>query len=267
MLRPDDVVIVTFPRSGTNWTSFLVANALVHGREESPTLADFRRVLPGLNGEYFEGRGWAGWRLRVSYRKLPSPRIFSVHAPYDPSFPKVVYVVRDPRDVLVSNFHFQRLVGRDRGAAINEYVMGTVSGADQWPCPWDAHVRDWALSGHPNVIVISYEELHEDPARALARILDFAGVDRPQAAVEAAVQAASFERMRAHEETTGLPPPIQKMRADEQERFIRRGRRGAWQDELDEECVWAIESAYGETMTAMGYVLSASPRSPELAAQ
>ena len=198
MLRPDDVLIVTFPRSGTNWTSFLVANALVHGREESPTLADFRRFLPGLNGEYFEGKGWAGWRLRVSYRKLPSPRIFSVHAPYDPSFPKVVYVVRDPRDVLVSDFHFQRLVGRGGGAAIKEHVMGIVSGADQWPCAWDAHVRGWALSGRPNVIVVSYEELHEDPASVLRRILDFAVVERPQAAVEAAVQAASFERMRAH---------------------------------------------------------------------
>jgi hypothetical protein len=259
LLRPDDVVIVAFPRSGTNWTSFLVANALADQGGEPPKFIELRRLVPELNGLYFDGKSWDG-RDQRGFRRRPGVRFFRCHAPYDPGFPKVVYIVRDPRDVLVSYFHLQRLTGRDRGASIEEIVTAT----DHWPCSWDAHVRSWAFGGHPNVLVVSYEELHKDAASVLQRILGFAGVERPRAAVEAAVRAASFEQMRRHEETTGAP--LKAKRVDKSERMVRRGRLGSWRDELDEETVRAIESAYGETMVAMGYVLSASPRSPELAA-
>jgi estrone sulfotransferase len=259
LLRPDDVVIVAFPRSGTNWTSFLVANALADRDGEPPKLIDLRRLVPELNGMYFDGKSWDG-RDQRGFRKQPGVRFFRCHAPYDPGFPKVVYIVRDPRDVLVSYFHLQRLTGRDRGASIEEIVTAS----DHWPCSWDAHVRGWALGDHDNVLVVSYEELHEDAASVLQRILGFADVERPRAAIEAAVRAASFEQMRRHEETTGVP--LKDKRMDKEERMIRRGRLGSWRDELDDETVRAIESAYGETMMALGYVASASPRSPELAA-
>jgi hypothetical protein len=97
-------------------------------------------------------------------------------------------------------------------------------------------------------MVVRYEDMKEDATRELARVLSFGGLDLPGSAVESAVEAARFDRMRKLEEKFGPVWP-----GSGEERTVRRGTVGGWRDELDERTLAAIERVYGATMDRVGY--------------
>src|SRR5262250_161756 len=106
-VRPDDVFLVSYPRSGNTWTRFLVAN-LLHPHEPA-TFANIERMVPDI---YVNSQ--------VALLRVPHPRVLKSHEPFDPRYKKVVYIVRDPRDVAVSMYHWEIKRGRIREE-----------------CPWD----------------------------------------------------------------------------------------------------------------------------------
>src|SRR5208337_5516979 len=85
-VRPDDTFLVSYPRSGNTWTRFLIAN-LLHPQEHV-TFANIERQVPDAEAQssrYMRG--------------VPSPRIIKSHSYFHPRYPRVIYIVRDPRDV------------------------------------------------------------------------------------------------------------------------------------------------------------------------
>src|SRR5437660_7753546 len=85
----DDVFVVSYPRSGNTWTRFLIAN-LLHP-EEPATFLNIGRLVP--DAEVQSSRYMRG---------IPSPRVIKSHTYFDPRYPRVIYIVRDPRDVAPS---------------------------------------------------------------------------------------------------------------------------------------------------------------------
>src|ERR1700751_2174698 len=86
---PDDTFVVSYPRSGNTWTRFLIAN-LLHP-EEPATFLNIGRLVP--DAEVQSSR---------YMRSIPSPRVIKSHTYFDPRYPRVIYIVRDPRDVAPS---------------------------------------------------------------------------------------------------------------------------------------------------------------------
>src|SRR2546427_124441 len=94
LVFPDDRFLVSFFRSGSTWTRFLIANLL---RPEKPvTFLDIEQIVPNI--------------MQPSRRlkRMPRPRFLTSHEYFDRRYKRVVYVVRDPRDVVVSQYHFAR---------------------------------------------------------------------------------------------------------------------------------------------------------------
>jgi hypothetical protein len=165
---------------------------------------------------------------------------------YDAKLPRVVYGVRDPRDVMLSYWHYQRFLkpGYDRSLA--EFLRG----ANHWPCDWDAHVKSWLLPRrHPNLLVLRYEDLHADAAGVLKSVLCFAGVALTDSRVAAAVEASRFDRMRSAEEQHG----VHGKAGDQRERFVRKGKIGSWQEEMGAEELAIVHERYGDVMRELGY--------------
>lgn len=241
-IRPSDVFIVTYPKSGTVWLSFLIANILKSDQSETLNLKSFLKYVPDINDPYFAGGHWE------EFSSLPDPRFFYVHAPYDPSFPKVVYVLRDPRDVMVSYFHHRRMTDERFCYSMQEFI----SSDKHFPCRWDKHVAGWLLDNrHPHLHLVRYEEMHRDIQGTLRRVLDFVGLRYTEADVLQAVEASRFERMRSVEEKFGLAGP--EVLSNTDERFVRKGKIGSWRDELNEESVRILEQKYGAVMRKVGY--------------
>ncbi len=244
-IQRDDVFIVSYPKSGTTWLAFLVANVIKGDADLVVNLRSSVDYVSDVNRLYVKRRGMLQ-NTRVDYGKMPRPRFFKAHAHYDAELPKVVYVLRDPRDVMVSYWHYDRLINAGRAPSLAAFVARD----DHWPCRWDAHVTGWLLEGqHPCMLVIRYEEMHQDAREVLRRVLDFAAVPYTSSEIERAVAASRFETMRSLEEQDGAAEEV----ADPKERFVRRGRVGGWRDELDPEIQRVLERKYGPVMEAVGY--------------
>ena len=238
-LRADDVLIVGYPRSGTTWLAYMLANAIKPDAREELSLKTFGRYVPDVNDAYF----WAK-PSPPELAALPSPRFLRVHAAYDPSFPRVVYVLRDPRDTLVSHYHFLRLSRPGFGLSLAEFVARD---EEHWPVDWSEHVTGWLRVPHPARLVVRYEELHERPEPVLEHVLAFAGLSAPPDRVAAAVDESRFDHMQRAEDRGSI------WERKDGEREVRRGEIGGWRDELDEESAGVIARRYGAAMAEAGY--------------
>ena len=128
---PDDVFIVSYPKSGNTWTRFLVANlAYPH---EQVNFANINRLIP--DPEALSKR---------EMTRLPRPRYIKSHQYFDPRYQKIVYVVRDPRDVALSQYHFhrkRRLV--EDGAPVEQFITRFVAGGTSPYASWGENVGGW----------------------------------------------------------------------------------------------------------------------------
>jgi hypothetical protein len=239
-MRPSDVFLCSYPKSGTTWLGFLIAQVLKPDESEQLDLKSFNSYVPDVNLQYTK-RGSLS-----QYAELRDPRFLLCHATYDAKLPKVVYVTRDPRDVMVSYWHYQKFLKMDFNLSLAEFL----SADDHWPCEWDQHVADWLLPERKrNVMLVRYEDMHEDAAGVLRRVLAFGGVRTTEARLHAAVESSRFEHMRAAEEQFG----VNGKGGDDQERFVRKGRVGSWQEEMGYTELRIVEERYGRVMRQVGY--------------
>src|SRR5438270_7963003 len=80
-VRPDDTMIVSYPRSGNTWTRFLVAN-LLHPSEDV-TFDNIEKLIPDTSS--ISSR---------ALKRIPSPRYIKTHEYFDHRYPKIIYIVR-----------------------------------------------------------------------------------------------------------------------------------------------------------------------------
>jgi hypothetical protein len=248
---PDDVFLTSYPRSGNTWTRFLVGN-LVHSHEPV-TFLNIERLVPDMYKHSDR-----------SLRRLARPRILKSHECFDPRYQKIIYVVRDPRDVAVSNYHWEM---KQRSMGEN-YPIETF--IDRWMEPvwwprlgcWGDHVTSWLSTRHnrDGFLLLRYEDMLADPARELAKAARFFNIDASPERLAQAVELSSSARMRRLEkEQGGRWVQTRDTRQDKQ--FVRNAASGDWRAILPAASVWKIEKAWGLEMKALGYELSGADAS------
>ncbi|HEV2178542.1 MAG TPA: sulfotransferase domain-containing protein [Terriglobia bacterium] len=243
---PDDVFLVSYPRVGSNWTRFLICNLLQP--EEGLSLPAAEARIPGI---YINSDR--------ALRRLPRPRILKSHEPYDARYPRVIYIVRDPRDVAVSRYYFTlKWRGIPDGFPFEDFVKQrflVAGNAVLNTGPWGDHVIGWltARAEREEFLLVKYEDLKKDTAQELRRIATLLRVDPDSQRIARAIELSSFDRMRSLDQTEPLKW-LKRGRSDVP--FIREGRMGGWRTVLPEEAVAAIEAAWWPAMQLLGYELA-----------
>lgn len=262
--------LCSYPKSGNTWVRLLLAAYMGKTPYRVELAADYGQLLYGAVspvpvekmtwGQQVQCRGAALYHIAAE--RLEDPMILKSHNAYGafagvPLFSpqwtrKVVYVVRDPRDVLPSFAHHH---GYEMGKAAE--VMAETSarlpGLDrgaQHISSWSQHVLSWVQARETlDVLFVRYEDMHEDTARELTRIVDHLGyVDAVEPElVDYAVEAASFDRQKQKEQEEGFPE------ASDEGEFFRKGEAGGWREEVPPELVEKIERDHGKAMQALGY--------------
>jgi len=243
---PDDVFLTSYPRSGNTWTRFLVGN-LVH-TEEEVTFLNVERLVPDMykHGDYY-------------LRNLPRPRILKSHEVFDPRYKRIIYIVRDPRDVAVSNYHWemkQKSVRED--CPVEEFVPAWIEGR-YWGRlgNWGDHVTSWLSTRRDSkgFVILRYEDLIADPARELAKVAGLLGIEPTNERLRRAAELSSADRMRQLESAQG-GKWVQTRYTRQDKPFVRKASSGGWRAVLPAQSVERIEAAWGPVMTTLGYELS-----------
>jgi hypothetical protein len=241
-VRPDDVFLVSYPKSGNTWVRFLVGN-LIAG-DGSVTFADLETVIPDV---YKHTASW--------FERLPGPRTIKSHEYFDPRYPKVVYIVRDPRDVVTSYFYYHAKVRLlDESYPMERFVERFVDGDLDPYGSWADNVSSWlgGRAGHPSFLLVRYEDLIDDTPAGLTRIASFLGLPDDAKRIETAANASAADRLRRMEKEQ--PDGWVTVRGTRQDvPFIRKAQSGGWREELDGKFAQAIREAWAPLMERVGY--------------
>lgn len=241
----DDVWIVSYPKSGNTWTRFLIANLVAGG--ETVDWTNIERLVPDIY-----------YNRDPELRALPRPRYFKSHEAYRPDYRRVVFIVRDPRDVAVSYYHFVRKAKQlPVDASMDDFLAKFMPGRLDPYGNWGENVGSWlgARRGTPDFMVVRYEDLLADGEGQLTRIADMLGLPADEAQIRRAVENSRADRMRETEQTQRHAHKFLKSsRADIP--FVRAAKSGQWRSELPPEAARQIESAWGLLMGELGYAQS-----------
>jgi hypothetical protein len=245
-LRDDDVLLVSYPKSGSTWLRFLLAHALTSVDADFDSVRD---TVPPLD------------RYRRAPALLPDGgRLVRSHEPLAPyrgrDGQRVISLVRDGRDVALSYLAHERRYGRFEGSP-KEFVDHFLTGRIDAYGPWHEHVLAAAAleaSGRARVLQVRYEDLRARTVERLAGILAFCGADRrvPGAvSLEEVVERNGKEQMRAKEATSAF---LATMKTDGTP-FVRSERREGWEDLVPAEDRARFEQVCATALQAAGYPL------------
>ena len=241
---PDDVFILSFPKSGNTWTRFLIANLMY-----PDTPADFsniNRLTPDPEAS-----------SKRELARMPRPRIIKSHQYFDPRYKRVIYVVRDPRDVALSQFHFYRKRGLlEDGYPPERFVPRFVAGETTPYGSWGENVAGWLATrqNRPGFLLLRYEDMLEDAARELNKVASFLEIPPDAERIANAVRRSTADEMRKLEKSQArLWSSTKGTRQDVP--FVRAAKSGGWRTGLPEAAVAQLEAAWGHLMKHLGYEL------------
>src|ERR1700689_2494490 len=161
---PDDVFLVSYPRSGNTWTRFLLGNLV--DQKNPVTFSNIEARIPEI---YFN--------LDRELRQLSRPRILKSHECFQPHYPRVIYIVRDPRDVAVSFYHHNvkaRNIPDDYPMV--KFVPRFIAGEfDPKFGSWRDNVLSWTSvrKDDAGFLLLRYEDMKRDTAGVLASVVAF----------------------------------------------------------------------------------------------
>jgi Sulfotransferase domain len=243
---PDDTFIVSYPRSGNTWTRFLIANFVYP--KQNVSFLNIEKLIPDTSSQ-----------SNRALKRTPRPRIIKTHEYFDHRYPKTIYIVRDPRDIALSYYNFQRKYMQIEDAyPLERYVDDLVSGrliSADWGT-WGENVASWIFTrgGRKEFLLLRYEDLTKDTVSELARIARFLGIEPEPSRLQRAVELSSADRMRELEKLEQNQWIATKTRRKDIP-FVGTAKVGGWRTSLPEACVRQIEAAWGDVMTTAGYEL------------
>jgi hypothetical protein len=245
--RPGDVCYTSYPKSGSTWLAHVLVRLLNGG--EVPADKTLRDCL------HWIASSWTYPRSREELDALPSPRILKSHMPYQmavggtPSEApcKYLYIARNPKDVAVSYYYFERgsdWSGRYDGPWehwLELFLNGRVQRGD-----WFDHALSWwAHRDAPNVLFLKYEDLLLDFETELERLASFLDCELSPGVAARIAEKTSFDEMRQAgfsnmHEIPGM------------ESFFRKGKIGSWREQFTAAESEAFDRIYAERMSGSG---------------
>jgi hypothetical protein len=274
---PDDIFLVSFPKSGNTWTRFLLGNLM--NPDKSVGFANIEGLVPDIAAF-----------PRADFRKLERPRVIKSHDCFDPRYRRVIYIIRDPRDVAVSLYFYARKVKNiDDSFSQEAFITRMLIPGRSYNGTWGEHAGSWLINAsnaaeftlhsngaHPQsagsasrmdapgatghgreVLLVRYEDLLQDAQVELRRIAEFAGIEAGPERIEQAVARSSADAMRKLESAQNLEwGTTRETRKDIP--FVRKAESGQWRTALSAKSLAEIESAWGHIMRLTGYELASS---------
>ncbi|WP_340102798.1 sulfotransferase domain-containing protein [Rhodohalobacter sp. 8-1] len=201
--KESDIFIAGYPKSGNTWMQNLVAG-LLYGID--PVFLPDRltqELIPDVHGKQY-------------YKQFLDFTCFKTHNLPQPEYRRVIHLVRDGRDAMVSYYNMNKANGKNY--SFEEMV---VDGKGIFPSKWHKHCLAWTDNPYcSDLLVVRYEDLIAKPLVEMQRVCDFIGIERPLALIKKVVDGNVFEQMKRKEKKFGW----NNEQWDKKKNFIRKGK-------------------------------------------
>ncbi|XP_072745736.1 uncharacterized protein [Anoplolepis gracilipes] len=240
--RPDDTWIITFLRSGTTLTqelTWLVANDLNfdearrrHLIERFPFL-DLGLIVEDdvLANDTPEEQKISKYSIEF-VQNQSSPRFIKSHLALDllPTVVnncKIIYVARNPRNVVVSWYFFIKDIKQVQYQGTFEQLCNDFMNDHSWWAPYWEHVKTaWAIRHKPNILFLFYEDLTKSLAENIKNIAAFFGKTYNDEQIVKLAEHLNIENFRKNP-MVNQPAPGQQINPKS---FIRQGKADSWKE-------------------------------------
>lgn len=252
-LRPTDIVVSPYGKSGTTWLQQMAHTLRTRGDMD---FDDISRVCPWIETSTDLG-------IDLEAEQKANPRIFKSHldAHRVPADGRYIVSCRNPHDAAFSMYKFMEGWTLEPGAmSADEFVRGTFiepgkapgsSGGDYW-----THLASWwARRNDPNVLFMVYEQMKEDLTGTIRKVADFMEIDLDDELLAITEEHASLAFMQQHKdrfddqlmkrrsvEVLGLP-------ADSDSAKVRSGQVGESRRHLGADVVAQLDRLWQEKIT------------------
>lgn len=162
-----------------------------------------------------------------------------------------VYIIRNPLDVALSySHHLNASIDRTIAWMGTPGQRTTNSERMAYEClgSWSENVASWTRKPHPALHVMRYEDMLVNPLKTFSALAAFLRIPASPAQIEQAIEASSFEKLKAMEAQQGF-----KEKPDNAKQFFRAGQSGQWRENLSDMQVQRILTDHGEQMQRFGY--------------
>lgn len=238
-LKPCDVFLASYPKSGNTWLRHLLT--FVVTKQSTP----WRGGLDGVSnlvGKHFE----------LPLLAKGGGRLIKTHEAYREKYRRAVLLLRDGRDVAISEYFYQKAYAAHFSVYENSFevfLRRFLEGKTNGYSSWHHHTMSWtdAAIKRPNqILAVPFDDLKSDTQLTLRKIVDFIGIEASNETIQSAVADTTVSAMKLKEseywKSVGKPSP----------EFIRGGKSGTWRDHFTPELDDLYWSKAGTAMQRIG---------------
>lgn len=239
-LRGEDVFLASYPRSGNTWIKSLICSCI--SGEAMTNFSDTVDPLIPIVGYHRNVRPMLGG----------NGRLIKTHEVYRREYQKAIWIVRDPRDVVISEYRLALRAKRISGS-LDKYVECFVGFPKSAGANWGQHTLSWLdspIAESPSMLSLQFDELQQEPEKSLDRILQFLNLPTSPQVIRRAISQNGIESMAARHSqydkslgntiATGIPA-------------VNSGKSGGWKEILSQSALDTIHKAFDEAMRRTGF--------------
>lgn len=227
----DDIFIAGYPKSGNTWLKTLIASILLETSTERLTPTLVNEIIPDVHGKKY-------------YRRLYPQTFFKTHHLPQANYKKVIHLVRDGRDSMVSYFKMEKSKLKSDLLTIESMV---VDGEKLFPSKWYYHTKKWIENPfNSEILVVKYEDLKENTFNELKKICVFSNLNIEDDLLEKIIKQNEIGAMRSRFSKYGVEN--EKMfKNNDISVFFRKGNIGDYKNEMSEDLIeFFNKEAYNE---------------------
>jgi hypothetical protein len=182
----DDIYLVSFPKSGVTWLTFLIGNIELQlsGRQEFLSFYNYHLYIPDIHRT-----------KNVNFQRKLNRTFIKSHSNYNGNYFFVIYLLRNPIDVMVSYFNYMKYYGLDLD--FNQFIRHKKYGIS----PWVKHVDGWLYHKvlRQRIYFLKYESLIDNIENEIRSLYLNLGVDLSDEILFNAINRSNLSAMRQSE--------------------------------------------------------------------